>query len=69
MQMDQSTQQNAALVEEASAAAQTLSAQATDLTELIEHYRRSESTPSKRSNDPGARSALEPPINGRRAYG
>jgi methyl-accepting chemotaxis protein len=51
--MDTMTQQNAALVEEASAAAQTLSAQATDMTELIAHYRRSESTPSKRSNHPG----------------
>ncbi len=59
--MDTMTQQNAALVEEASAAAQTLSAQATDLTELIAHYRR--------SNDPGTRIAAEPPINGRRAHG
>ena len=67
--MDSMTQQNAALVEEASAAAQTLSAQATDLTELISHYKRSESTPSKRGNDFGARGAAEPAHSGRRAHG
>jgi methyl-accepting chemotaxis protein len=66
--MDSMTQQNAALVEEASAAAQTLSEQATDLTKLIAHYRRAESTPAKRSNEPGA-SAAEPRISGRRGHG
>ena len=55
--MDTMTQQNAALVEEASAATQALTAQATDLTKLIAHYRRSESNASNRSNDAGARSA------------
>jgi methyl-accepting chemotaxis protein len=67
--MDTMTQQNSALVEEASAAAQALSAQATDLTKLIAHYRRSESTPSDRGNGRGAMSAAEPPISGRRARG
>ncbi len=67
--MDTMTQQNAVLVEEATAAAQTLSAQATGLTKLIAYYRRSESTPSNRGNDPGAKSAAEPPIRGRRAFG
>ena len=67
--MDTMTQQNAAMVEEASAAAQTLSAQATGLTKLIAHFRRSESTPSNRSIEPGARSAAEPPIRGRRTHG
>jgi methyl-accepting chemotaxis protein len=37
--MDAMTQQNAALVEEASAAAQALTEQATSLTRLIDHYR------------------------------
>jgi methyl-accepting chemotaxis protein len=41
--MDTMTQQNAALVEEASAAAHALSEQATALTTLIARYRRSES--------------------------
>jgi methyl-accepting chemotaxis protein len=67
--MDTMTQQNSALVEEASAAAQALSAQATDLTKLIAHYRRSESTPSDRNNGSGARRAAEPPVSGRRARG
>jgi len=67
--MDTMTQQNSALVEEASAAAQALSAQAADLTKLIAHYRRSESNPSDRYNGAGARSAAEPPISGRRARG
>ena len=43
--MDSMTQQNAAMVEEASAAAHTLSAQATGLTKLIAQYRRAESSP------------------------
>jgi methyl-accepting chemotaxis protein len=67
--MDTMTQQNAALVEEASAATQTLREQAMVLTKLIAHYRRSESIPSNRSNDLGARSAAEPPLSGRRARG
>jgi methyl-accepting chemotaxis protein len=37
--MDDVTQQNAALVEEASAAAQALTEQASNLTQLISHYR------------------------------
>ena len=55
--MDTMTQQNAALVEEASAAAHALSEQATALTTLIAHYRRSESTLGNRSNYQGAKSA------------
>jgi methyl-accepting chemotaxis protein len=47
--MDATTQQNAALVEEDTASAQALSAQATGLTKLIAHFRRSESaTPNLR---------------------
>jgi methyl-accepting chemotaxis protein len=44
--MDTTTQQNAALVEEDTAAAQALSAQATGLTKLIAHFRRAESSAS-----------------------
>jgi methyl-accepting chemotaxis protein len=55
--MDTMTQQNAAMVEEASAAAQALSAQASALTKLIAHYRRSESNTRHRSEHPSARSA------------
>ena len=55
--MDTTTQQNAALVEEASAAAQALSAQATALTKLIAHYRWSESAAWDGSSDSDAKSA------------
>ena len=67
--MDTMTQQNAALVEEDTAAAEALTAQATGLANLIAHFRRSESTPSNRSNNPREESAAEPPISGRRAHG
>jgi methyl-accepting chemotaxis protein len=67
--MDTMTQQNAALVEEASAAAQALSEQATRLTKLIAHYGRSESTPSNRSHESGASSAADSPVSGRRVRG
>ncbi|HEY6484444.1 MAG TPA: methyl-accepting chemotaxis protein, partial [Steroidobacteraceae bacterium] len=68
--MDTMTQQNAALVEEASAAAQALSAQATGLTKLIAQYRRSETTAasvSGRSNDGALGHPTEPFVSGRRA--
>jgi methyl-accepting chemotaxis protein len=55
--MDTMTQQNAALVEEASAAAQALSGQATALTNLIAHYRRAESSVRGRADQLGAKSA------------
>jgi methyl-accepting chemotaxis protein len=55
--MDTMTQQNAALVEEASASAHALSEQATALTTLIERYRRSGSNTQNRSNYQGAKSA------------
>ena len=66
--MDTMTQQNAGLVEEASAAAQALSAQATGLTKLIAQYRRSESTPSNRGSDSGASGAVEQPVGSQRAH-
>jgi methyl-accepting chemotaxis protein len=44
--MDAMTQQNAAMVEQASAAAQVLSEQATNMMELIAQYRQSEPLPS-----------------------
>jgi methyl-accepting chemotaxis protein len=53
--MDDVTQQNAALVEEASAAAQALTEQAANLTQLIARYRVAESGP-----DEAPRSALRP---------
>jgi methyl-accepting chemotaxis protein len=58
--MDTMTQQNAALVEEDTAAAQALTAQATGLTQLIAHYRRSGSD--------GAESVAGPSIIRRRAH-
>jgi methyl-accepting chemotaxis protein len=67
--MDTMTQQNAALVEEDTAAAQALSAQAAGLTKLIAQFRRSESTPSNRAGDPRAKSAAHPPLRGGRAHG
>jgi methyl-accepting chemotaxis protein len=67
--MDTMTQQNSALVEEASAAARALSVQATGLTKRIAHFQRSESTPSNRNSGHGARSAAAPPISGGRAHG
>ncbi len=67
--MDTMTQQNAALVEEDTAAAEALTAQATGLTNLIAHFRGSESTPSNRSNDPREKRAAEAPISVRRARG
>jgi methyl-accepting chemotaxis protein len=65
------TQQNAALVEEASAAAQALSEQASNLTQLISRYRlgenRSEDAPSAAPVAPAIerRSALRP-LTGKR---
>ena len=67
--MDTMTQQNAALVEEDTAAAQALTEQAVGLTNLIAHFRGSESTPSKRSNDNRAIGVAEPHVGGRRAHG
>jgi methyl-accepting chemotaxis protein len=55
--MDTMTQQNAALVEEASAAAHALSEQAAALTTLIARYRRSESNTRKSQQRSGAKSA------------
>jgi len=55
--MDTMTQQNAALVEEASAAAHALSEQATALTTLIARYRRSESNTRQSQHYQGAKSA------------
>jgi len=55
--MDTMTQQNAALVEEASAAAQALSEQAGALTKLIARYHGSDSDHRDLSNRPAAKSA------------
>jgi len=56
MSMDEMTQQNAALVEEAAAATQALSAQAVELTELLSRYRVGDvaETPASRSTVPPA---------------
>jgi methyl-accepting chemotaxis protein len=67
--MDTMTQQNAALVEEDIAAAQALTAQATGLTQLIAHFRGSESTPPDPSNEHRAESAAGPLTVERRARG
>jgi methyl-accepting chemotaxis protein len=67
--MDTMTQQNAALVEEDTAAARALSAQAVGLTQLIAHYRRSDSASSNPLKDSGAKSARELPVGARRAHG
>ena len=45
MLMDQITQENAALVEQAAAASQSMSEQARRLTELMEHYRTNSARP------------------------
>jgi methyl-accepting chemotaxis protein len=67
--MDTMTQQNAALVEEDTAAAQALTAQAAALTKLIAHFRRSESTVSNRNNNSRDQSAAAPSTSDRRAHG
>jgi methyl-accepting chemotaxis protein len=67
--MDTMTQQNAALVQEDTASAQALSAQAAGLTKLIAHFRLSVSTASNRSNDHRTKSTAVPPGRGRRAHG
>jgi methyl-accepting chemotaxis protein len=56
MQMDQMTQQNAALVEQATAASQSMADQARDLTKLMERYRVHESNKSDPlpANSPGS---------------
>jgi len=55
--MDSMTQQNAALVEEDTVAAQALSAQAKGLTQLIAHFRRSDASAADRSRASGAKRA------------
>lgn len=66
--MDAVTQQNAALVQEGSAAAQALRAQATSLTELIAHYRRAEAVLPGRDNEFSDNVSVLPG-NARRAHG
>jgi len=67
--MDTMTQQNAALVQQDTAAAQVLTAQATGLTELISRFRRSEPAVPNAGNDSRAKIATVPTISGRRAHG
>ncbi|HTV98277.1 MAG TPA: methyl-accepting chemotaxis protein [Steroidobacteraceae bacterium] len=67
--MDTMTQQNAALAEESTAAAQALTEQAIGLTKLIAHFRRSESTPSNRGGDIRENGVAEPHMGRRRALG
>jgi methyl-accepting chemotaxis protein len=66
--MDTTTQQNAALVEEDTAAAQALSAQATGLTKLIAHFRGTESRTPVQGNETPSKSAAQPASH-RRAHG
>ena len=61
MQMDEVTQQNAALVEEASAAAQSMAAQATSLRELVSVFRLDASAPIGEVKDRTLTSARKPP--------
>jgi methyl-accepting chemotaxis protein len=58
--MDDVTQQNAALVEEASAAAQALTEQASSLTQLISRYRVGEGAADEVKHAPAARQAAAP---------
>ncbi len=67
--MDTMTQQNAALAEEDTAAAQALTEQAIGLTQLIAHFRHSELTAANRSSDIPAVRVIEPRVGGRRAHG
>jgi len=55
--MDTVTQQNAALVEEASAAAQALTEQASALTKLIARFRKSSYSAQNRTHRPGTKNA------------
>jgi methyl-accepting chemotaxis protein len=59
--MDDVTQQNAALVEEASAAAQALTEQASSLTQLIARYRVGDGAPTAEGAVPGAPRAVARP--------
>jgi methyl-accepting chemotaxis protein len=66
--MDTMTQQNAALVEEDTVAAQALTAHATGLTQLIAHFRRSGSIPPNPGDEPRTESAAGFSIIQRRAH-
>jgi len=64
MQMDEVTQQNAALVEEASAAAQSMAAQSSTLRELVSVFRISASDPVAQAITPvHARPAMSRPAS------
>ena len=66
MQMDQMTQQNAALVEQATAASQSMSDQARDLTKMMERYQVGESSsPGSSASQPAAASRAAPMVDRR----
>jgi len=66
MQMDQMTQQNAALVEQATAASQSMSDQARDLTKMMERYQVGESSsPGSSASQPAAASKAAPTVERR----
>jgi len=65
--MDDVTQQNAALVEEASAAAQALTEQASGLTQLIARYKVGEGAAGEAAQAPARPTAVAAPAVERRA--
>jgi methyl-accepting chemotaxis protein len=75
MQMDEMTQQNAALVEQATAASQSMAGQARELNELMARYRLSERdtviaaapSPARTESRPAAAAAAAPRVERRRA--
>jgi methyl-accepting chemotaxis protein len=60
-QMDKNTQQNAAMVEEASAAAESMTEQSRGLTELVRFFKQPESEPESGTLTPREQLALRPP--------
>jgi methyl-accepting chemotaxis protein len=72
MQMDEMTQQNAALVEEATAASQSMADQARDLNKMMNRYRIDQATaewvsaPTQRANAAAAATATEKPSKAER---
>jgi len=66
MQMDEMTQQNAALVEQATAASQSMADQARDLTKMMERYQVGESSaPGSSASQPAAASKAAPMVERR----
>ncbi len=66
-QMDQVTQQNAAMVEQATAAAANLRTESVALAELVSRFHTGETAPARRRAGPSPRDGSAPPRGPRRA--